>query len=321
MMTSTLDYARQAGRVGPHKESHEERLLATNFLLPGVTPVSGFMKFSVADSIGSRWGMAFNADLGCCGFSMWQHYNAAIAIENGEPWEKVRETTWLPHFPNLPSAYYAYGIAQGEPGPHPDEGVSNAAMLAWAYKLGLIDGYLEVPLAYADWYAKTFHGMGLGQVLDGPTAISDFNAHRPWDAMGKSDGHDTLYTEGDGEGGGVEITWGNKQLFTPAYRANNWTDGWVIVDKENPNVDQVKLDAILTEMHGVTERPSNNVHKVALYPFNDIHNIFDKGKELLEEHYKALDRELLSVLTKSMNRAEIALITAELLRIAAEIGV
>jgi hypothetical protein len=243
----------QAGRVGPHRESHEERLNGLTFLAEGVTPVQGFIKWSGVQPIGNAWGMAYNARLGCCGFSGCQHYNMAIAVANGEDWKDCYKTTWAPNYPNLPDAYYAYGIAQGEPGPHPDEGVDNATMLAWMYKLGMIDGYLEVPKGYEDWFAMTFHGALIGQNLDATIAINDFNANPriPWDTMGITDGHDTLLIAGDGEGGGDEITWGGVQPFTPGYRQNNWTDCWVIIDKEDPNVNQAALAQILTEMHGV----------------------------------------------------------------------
>jgi hypothetical protein len=243
-----------AGKVGPHRESHEPRLNGLELLADGVTPVQGFVKWSGVQPIGEKWGMASNAQFGCCGFSAWQHYNDAKAAASANAlWRQIGLRSWAPHFASLLPAYFAYGIAQGEPGPRPDDGVDNATMLAWAYKLGLIDGYFEVPKGYEDWFAMTFHGAIVGQALDGTTAIADFDAvpRRPWDAMGKTDGHDTLLIEGDGQGGGAEVTWGGVQPFTPAYRQTNWTDVWVIVDRDDPNVDQTALKAILTELHGV----------------------------------------------------------------------
>ena len=242
-----------AGRVGPHKESHEPRLRALELLSVGVVAEPGYHQWSGVQPIGNRFGMAYNAQLGCCGFSAWQHYNAAIAAFYHEPWKLVRETTWLPQYPRLDLAYYAYGLAQGEPGPNPDQGVTNAAMLGWAYKLGLIGGYAEVPIEYADWFAMTFHGAIVGQDLDGNQAISDFQAHPriPWSAMGKTDGHDTLLIEGDGQGNGAEVTWGGVQPFDVSFRTNNWTDVWVIIDREDPLVDQAALQEALTSVHGV----------------------------------------------------------------------
>jgi len=245
----------RAGRVGPFRESHEPKLDGLSFLATGVKPVSGYLKWSGVQPIGNNWGMAHNDVLGCCGFSAWQHYNAAIAAFFHLDFENVDTTTWAPKFKDLPPAYFAYGISIGEPGPHPDFGVDNANMLAWAYKLGLIDGYLEVPLEYADWFARTFHGALIGQVLDGNQATRDFEAtpRIPWAAMGTSDGHDTLLIRGDGEGGGAEVTWGGVIPFLLSYRETNWTDCWVIIDKEDPTVDQAALKAVLEEMHGVVK--------------------------------------------------------------------
>lgn len=244
-----------AGRVGPHRESHEPRLQGLDFLADGVTPVQGFFKFDLTHGQ-TQLGMACNGDLGCCGFSADQHLNALKALAAGDAnWMQISLLTFCPQFKSLEPAYFAYGIAQGEPGPRPDEGVDNATMLAWLYKLGLIDGYMEVPKGYEDWFAMTFNGALVGQGLDGPTAIADFNANprRPWNTMPMPDGHDTVLAIGDGEGGGSEITWGGVQPFTPGYRQTNWQDCWVIIDKDDTIVNFVALKAILTEMHGVVE--------------------------------------------------------------------
>ena len=247
------DDVQVAGRVGPFRESHEPRLNGLELLADGVTPVSGFMKFDLTHGQ-TNVGMAYNAELGCCGFSAWQHLNALKSLFAGDAnWMQISLLSWCPKFETLPDAYYAYGIAQGEPGPHPDQGVDNATMLAWAYKLGLIDGYFEVPKGYEDWFTITFNGSLIGQGLDGQVASNDFNANPriPWDTMPQTDGHDTVLAIGDGEGGGAELTWGGVQPFTPGYRQTNWTDCWVIVDKDDTNVNYQALSSILTEMHGV----------------------------------------------------------------------
>jgi hypothetical protein len=248
--------------------------------------------------------MAYNAQYGCCGFSYWQHNNAAKAAANGEDWKNVDSTTWKPTYKNLIEAYFAYGIAQGEPGPDPDEGVSNAAMFAWAYKLGLIDGYLEVPIEYADWFAMTFHGAAVGQVLDGNQAISDFNAKPriPWAAMGKSDGHDTLLIEGDGEGNGAEITWGGVQPFELSYRETNWTDVWVIIDKEDPNVDQAKLAAVLQELHGVVNVAPAEAESESL-----LERVEDAFKSIPQEFKDAI-KILHKVIDAAMEKESVAVI-------------
>jgi hypothetical protein len=296
-----------AGKVGPHRESHESRLHALDFLAAGVTPISGFIKFDLTAGQ-TAFGMACNGQLGCCGFSAWQHLNALLALLAGDAnWMQISLLTWCPNFETLPPAYYAYGIAQGEPGPHPDDGVDNASMLAWAYKLGLIDGYFEVPMEYADWFTATFNGSLIGQVLDGPTAIANFNAtpRVPWDTMPKTDGHDTAGAAGDGEGGGLEITWGGLQPYTPGYRANNWTDVWVIVDKDDTNINYEALKAVLTEMHGIvnpvqgadaTADPAGFIERIGANIERDLKSLYhavpDETKDFVKEIHKLIDAAL-----------------------------
>jgi len=118
----------KAGRYGSLRESHEPRLDAVSLLVDGVTPVSGYLKFDHTHAIGeNNWGMDGNSEYGDCGFAALDHYNVA----------KTGDVSLIGKFgtskyPSLIDAYFAYGIAQGEPGPHPDQGVSNATVLAWA---------------------------------------------------------------------------------------------------------------------------------------------------------------------------------------------
>jgi hypothetical protein len=298
-MTNLIDGFEEsliAGRVGPHRESHEPKLKGLDFLAAGVTPISGFMTFDLTHGQ-TAFGMACNGQLGCCGFSADQHINALKALAAGDAnWMQISLLTFCPNFASLEPAYFAYGIAQGEPGPDPDDGVDNATMFAWLYKLGLIDGYFEVPLEYADWFALTFNGAVVGQVLDGPTAINDFNASPriPWDTMAKTDGHDTVLAIGDGEGGGSEITWGGLQPFTPAYRANNV---WVVVDKDDTNVNFTALSAVLTEMHGVVNPVQSAADATVKGLFSHIesdlkslyHAVPDDVKGFVKEMHKIVD--------------------------------
>lgn len=301
-----------AGRVGPHRESHEPKLKGLDFLAEGVSPISGFIKFDLTKGQ-TAFGLACNGQLGCCGFSADQHLNALKALAAGDAnWMQISLLTFCPQFASLEPAYFAYGIAQGEPGPKPDDGVDNATMLAWLYKLGIIDGYFEAPIEYADWFALTFNGLLIGQVLDGPTAINNFNASPriPWGVMGKSDGHDTVGAAGDGEGGGLEITWGGLQPYEPVYRANNWTDTWVIVDKDDTNVNYQALKAVLTEMHGVVNPVQSAADASAKGLFSHIesdlkslyHAVPDDVKGFVKEMHKiveaAMEHEGVVVLEK-----------------------
>jgi outer membrane biosynthesis protein TonB len=237
--------ARKAGRRGGFRESHEPRLDASLF----VQGQTGFIQWDGTNGI-RQWGMDFNDQYSDCGFAALDHYNVA---KSGDVSNVGK--FGAPQFQTLLDAYWAYGIAQGEPGPRPDQGVDNASMLAWAYKVGLIYGYGEVPKDQADWYANTFNGALVGQILD-DDAETDFEASPPiaWGSKNEhpdpSEGHDTLLIQGDGQGGGAEVTWGGLQPFTAFYRANNWTDVWVIFDADDPSVNHTALQEALEAVHG-----------------------------------------------------------------------
>lgn len=233
---------RTPGIVGPHRESHEPRLLASAF----VESTPGFLEWDGTSGL-TNWGMDGNDRYGCCGFAALDHANEAKlgdATQAG--------TTFFPQFKTLLDAYFAYGIAQGEPGPQPDQGVSNAAMLAWAYKEGIINGYAEVPLDQLDFFAQKFHGVIVGLSINDQQASEDFVSHQPWDAMTNVNaGHDVLGIITHADGTGEVVTWGTLQPYTAAFRSTNFQDAWVVFDKDDPYVNWTALEAALTELHGV----------------------------------------------------------------------
>lgn len=239
--------AGRAGRVGPHRESHEPRLLATRFLR---TTASGeFHNWDGATAIGTDWGMDENNVYGDCGPAATDHNNAA---KSGDP--SVIGTLGEPTFtPGVLGAYFAYGIAQGEPGPDPDQGVDNATWLAFLYKNGIIDGYGEVPLTHLDHFAPYGHGLILGLAIDGAEAQADFEStpRRPWREQPQQDGHDVLLIETKSDGDITIVTWGGLQPCTKSFREHNITDAWIIFDKDDPQVDWAALQAALDEVHGV----------------------------------------------------------------------
>jgi hypothetical protein len=273
-----------------------------------VTPVEGFLEWSGVQPIGEKWGMAFNAQLGCCGMSMWQHRNMAAAAANGEEFTNCYLTTWLPAFPGLEPAYWAYGLAQGEPGPHPDQGVDNATLWAWAYKLGFIDGYGEVLDNVFDWFAQTFHGGCVGQGLDGTIASNDFNASPriPWDTMAQTDGHDTLVIETHADGSGAMVTWGGVIGYTAGYRKTNWQDRWVIFDKEDPNVNWPALQAALDEVHGVRTEATITAARAGF--FNDIESFLNRERAKLPEFVKELEKIIDHALEQEGTTVAVALL-------------
>ena len=235
----------KAGLVGPHRESHEPRLLATEFTLGA--PVAGFLEWVGTHGVGEKWGMDANDKWGDCGAAATDHNNIA---KQQNP--QLVGTLGRPKFNGTLGTYFAYGTAMGEPGPQPDQGVDNASWLAFLYKQGIIYGYGEVPLKYLDWFAQTARGAICGLVIDGPTAISDFQTSpkTPWGPMpNASDGHDVLLISTYANGNGEFVTWGAVQPFWEQFRVQI-TDAWIIYDADDPLVDHAALQAALADVHG-----------------------------------------------------------------------
>jgi hypothetical protein len=235
-----------AGKVGPHRESHEPRLNAMNFTT-GLTPVSGYLPWNGTIGVGEKWNMDGNDKFGCCGPAATDHNN--IAKERNP---HLAGQLGRPKFAGVLGCYFAYGIDQGEPGPEPDQGVDNATWLGWLYTQGIIYGYGEVPLAYLDWFAQTARGAICGLIINGNQAIDDFNQSpkAPWGAMpGAQDGHDTLLIQTNPDGSGGLVTWGAVQPFDHDFRVQI-TDAWIIYDADDPQVDHSALQAALADVHG-----------------------------------------------------------------------
>ncbi len=297
-MTDQVDSAKVPGRglVGPHRESHEPRLAAHQMLVDGVVPVSGYVEWENTDVLGENWGMDHNDEVGCCGAAATDHYNMA-KIHSYSAYGQLG----MPKFAGTLGTYYAYGVAQGEvgqppnPPDHPDYGVTNAAWLGFLYQQGIIAGYAEVTdLTTLDWWGQRFGGVLVGLILDGNVASNDFytTPRTPWDTMGKTDGHDVLYINGNADGSGAFVTWGSVQPFTVGFRENNVTDAWVIFDKYDSNVDWASLEAALAEVHGTFTPPAQAIdhHGIAAW----LHRVL--GQALARESENVIVSELQALL-------------------------
>ncbi|MGB9154700.1 MAG: hypothetical protein WCD70_16630, partial [Alphaproteobacteria bacterium] len=113
-----------------------------------------------------------------------------------------------------------------------------------------------------DWFAKTFSGALIGQILsDNAEAQFEADPRIPWgtdDRPDPNEGHDTLVVRGDGQGGGTLVTWGGPQPFLVNYRTSNITDAWVVFDADDPAVDWPTLQGALNEIHGTVQAPSGS---------------------------------------------------------------
>ncbi len=169
-MTAIESQNRKAGRVGPHKESHRPDLMATKFM---TSVTAGFFVSDVTNGI-VDWGIDDNDKLGCCGFAARDHVDVA----------KTGDVTLIgkfgqPKFSTLADAYFAYGIAQGEPGPEPDQGVDNATMMQWDFNEGFNEGFMEIPVYSIDYFVSKGRGVIIGVAIDGQQASQDFESGVP----------------------------------------------------------------------------------------------------------------------------------------------
>ncbi|MHB2029846.1 MAG: hypothetical protein ACYCPT_13690 [Acidimicrobiales bacterium] len=158
---------RQAGLRGLREESHAPEGLKLHNLrkagAPALTPLP-----ASADVSGGivNWGMLGNGPdpqnppwfpngAGDCGFAMWEHLRMAKAAVSTKIEGSTSVTTYVPGFrpPHTLytlEQYVAYGLAQGEPGPYPDFGVSNLSMLTWLYQQSKANPTGEDLVAFAE---------------------------------------------------------------------------------------------------------------------------------------------------------------------------
>lgn len=260
-MTDTLNQSqfptRLAGRRGA-RESHEPRLLATNFAKGELPPPNTYADWDATNGYTNQWGMDGNDDWENCGAAGIDHGNMVKAKNLA-----LLNRLGRPKYAGTLPTYWAYGLAMGEAGvdPHqpdqPDGGVDNKSWLGFLYENGIIYGYGEVPVDQMDTFAPQASGLLVAQRLP-IQAEADFEANPqvPWGSPGEvpdqKAGHDTWYVKGSADGSGFMITWGALQPFTARYRTGGFiTDAWIIYDADDPNLDHSALQAALAEVHGV----------------------------------------------------------------------
>jgi hypothetical protein len=240
---------RTAGLRGA-RESHEPRLLLSNFLHEGTElaiPNDWDGTHGITD-----WGMDFNDTKSDCGAAAVDH---GFMAKNGD--KALYDTLGKPKYDGTLPTYYAYGISQGEPGPEPDEGVENASWLAFLYKEGIIDGYGEVPLNQLRQYAMAFGGLLMACTLS-DNAEAEFEAHTAWgqsdDVPDQNEGHDIYYVLFSSDGTAKVITWGALQEVTEDFITRFVTDAWAFLTEEDAKrvgVNWRALQEMLSEVHGV----------------------------------------------------------------------
>lgn len=250
---------RTAGQRGLNAISHRDNLLLHTIRgrqsdLGRIAPAEFDSTKGLLD-----FGMLGNdqdSNCGPCAFEHTRMLKALLSVASGAP-------TFEPGFvapttANTESWYWAYGIAQGEAGPQPDQGVDNATMLEYLFEV--TSGKVPTPAgddfqlwAYCELDPTDINELkcgvvDFGAVLTGQclpdSAESDFEADPqiPWtidagDPADPHEGHDTAFAKYDATLGWT-VTWGGLQPFTmPTYfegeDAAKAMDAWAFVTEED----------------------------------------------------------------------------------------
>lgn len=230
------------------RESHAPHLRLSTFragALPA-PPASGDVTMGL-----TSWGMLGNGPtpanppshptgMGDCGVAGTEHgrmAKALVSVGNGVP---TFETGFvLPTTPYTAGLYFAYGNAQGEPGPYPDQGVTNAMWMQYLYDHKLIDWYGELDTRDpAEIHAVMLACRGvLVAVALNKTAEQQFANGQPW-SVGKTDpstpsmGHDILLV-GFSPTGETFVSWGAVQHATVTWDSACILDAWAFGTKED----------------------------------------------------------------------------------------
>lgn len=239
---------RKAGKRGRRPAVHRPELLLSKFrTAPAATPPpSGDVTSGI-----TAWGMDGNDEYGDCGPAATDHNQVAKA-------GNVDEVGKLGGVGPV-ALYFRYGIAQGEPPPKPDQGVTNSTWLQWLYEQGVIEGFAELNASDADEVHQAmldFAGVLVGCTLT-DDAETDFEATPPipWnitpqDQPDPNDGHDILLVKYDANGD-TFVTWGGLQPATVAWDDGAIDEAWVILTSEDADRAGINLAALQAEIESL----------------------------------------------------------------------
>jgi hypothetical protein len=220
-----------SGVRGKFTESHEPRLALTLFKTRvGQVPASGDVTNGLPEA---NLGMLGNDTEGDCVQAATFHLLDMKAWETGE-YEPGYVT---PTDSTALEDYWAYQIANGAPGPEPDNGSDFSTWLAWALQQGIIEWYGEVDDLTPDALytaAGDFGGVLLGLSLP-DDAIQEFDAGQPWDTSQPCDaneGHAVVLAKWDPSGITI-VTWAKYWPTTVPFDQACITDAWVVGSKED----------------------------------------------------------------------------------------
>lgn len=227
MYAARVSDLRQAGKRGLRRGRSVPALRLSLFRTTAPTaPPSGDVSRGI-----EAWGMDGNDQYGDCGPAATDHYQVA----------KSGEVTQIDKLGGIgPVAlYFEYGTSQGEPGPKPDQGVTNASWLKFLFDKKIIEAYAELDVTNVTEVHQAmidFSGVLVGVQLNS-NAETQFNNHQPWSlANGQqatpNEGHDILLVKYDASGD-TFVTWGALQPATVKWDGTCITEAWVVVTSDD----------------------------------------------------------------------------------------
>lgn len=233
---------RTAGKRGARAGNAHPELRLSNFKTTAPTPPP---TGDVTSGI-TAWGMDGNDQYGCCGPAATDHYQVA----------KLGDTSLIGKLGGVGPVplYFEYGIAQGEPGPQPDQGVDNDLWLQFLFNKGIIEAFAELDFTNVDEVHQAmldYRGVLISVELT-DDAEQLFNSKQPWTlANGESpdpnEGHDILLVK-YGPEGDTFVTWGALQLSTIPWDNSCITSAWVIITSEDAERTGVDIAALQNQI-------------------------------------------------------------------------
>jgi hypothetical protein len=247
---------RKPARHVPELAIHNFRSLAERTALPSSGDVTNGI---------TQWGMLGNDVYGDCVPAATEHYRMSKGLFTGDAAPTTGETEDL---------YFDYGVAQGEQGPTPDEGVEIASWLKWLFdetQAAKIAGDDIEEIAYAEIDDLTmaslnsemlaFRGIILGVNLTDDA--QQLFPNSPWTiANGEqpdpNEGHGILHVKYDDAAKlAGEVSWALIEGATYDWIEACCEEAWVIMTREDAENAGVDFDACVAAIkaHGGTVAP------------------------------------------------------------------
>lgn len=228
---------RVAGKRGVKLTGPVHELMLSKFAAPSSPPPP---QGDVTGGL-TEWGMFANDKASDCGPAAYGHNRMAKA---GAVIAIITDTYILD------TIYYPYGIAMGEPGPNPDQGVDPQTFLKWLFDQAYIEAYAFIDHTNQDVVHQAmlnYNGVMIASSLT-DSAENEFNAHQPWtitdvEQPDPNDGHYITLVKYDSNGD-TFVTWGALQQATVTWDQGAIDSAAVLITQEDAARNGVDINAL-----------------------------------------------------------------------------